>query len=718
MIKNIYSGNVIFNFDNAFFISNNTDTINNIEIDFGDGSGYNSLSLSNAKVISPNISIYYSTIGIKTISTKISYNSGNILYSSSLIDVKNASILSYDEVIPLNEVNPITAPPFLMPYQGNAYVIFGCGNNNYSGSTRLIRKPIIISNGFDPDNTNDIYSIANQQNLISRLNSQGYDVFLIRYASGAGYIEKNARVMVDLLNKIYANQQLSGTGPYFKPVIVGPSMGGIITRSAFDYLRSIGVDEKLTGMFVSFDSPHTGANIPLGDQYFFDFFANKAHNQGTIDSRTKLTTPAAREMLINYCSFFTPSSLYGSFYSSLGFPLTTSRKIAISNGNINGNSLFNPATQMINYSYNYGNWGTVAIADTWAVPNGSSNIFRGRFFDKLYIKPTHILYGVATYNETISISNNNTYLPLDGVAGGTYSINLKIVQNGTGGYGFMTTSCPNSCFIPLISAFKIPTSNLSYNVAAIPNYPYPHNTAITPFDAVYAQPSNEPHVTISASTANILMSEVSPDDLYLQNQNIVADASYHMEARNTIVVGYNVDPTLNRQLPGNYVVSPTGSVTLNAGTEIGIVQEAGFSLGSEAQLYIQSYPCAEIFRLKENTTASNTTKSYNKGAFSQNNFITKKQISADQNPYKIGIYPNPTQGKVSVNIFSPTQQNAVQLSIEDLTGKIVFMQTLDLNAGLSHNELNLLDLVNGVYFVKLNDSQGKLLKADKLMLNR
>ncbi|MBS1651602.1 MAG: T9SS type A sorting domain-containing protein [Bacteroidetes bacterium] len=192
--------------------------------------------------------------------------------------------------------------------------------------------------------------------------------------------------------------------------------------------------------------------------------------------------------------------------------------------------------------------------------------------------------------------------------------------------------------------------------------------------------------------------------------NIIAEKE--IDVQGEVVINSEFDLKI-QSLPSvfNGCNNPTPTLTMSP-SDLSSYCKGGTYQGATYAANQQSSRLIAMNNKKKNSEAQN--------AASTSNFKTKNtsSFSVGNSEYKIGIYPNPTQGKVSVNVFSPTQQNAVQLSIEDLTGKIVFMQTLDLNAGLSHNELNLLDLVNGVYFVKLNDNQGKLIKADKLMLSR
>ena len=143
-------------------------------------------------------------------------------------------------------------------YNRDAYVLYGCGNNNQ------LRKPIIVSDGFDPANVrpyNEIYDLMNQESLIEKLLADGFDVIILDYNSGADYIQRNAQVLISVINNI--NSQLEANGSNSELIIIGPSMAGLISRYALSYLEQNNINHN-TRLYISFDSPHLGANIPLG----------------------------------------------------------------------------------------------------------------------------------------------------------------------------------------------------------------------------------------------------------------------------------------------------------------------------------------------------------------------------------------------------------------------------------------------------------------------
>src|SRR5476651_70080 len=102
---------------------------------------------------------------------------------------------------------------------------------------------------------------------------KGYDLIFVTYEQydyngvhidgGADYIQRNAYTLVKIIQDI--NSKLVASGSSEKLVVVGPSMGGLISRYALTYMEQHSLDHN-TRLWVSFDSPHLGANIPIGDQ--------------------------------------------------------------------------------------------------------------------------------------------------------------------------------------------------------------------------------------------------------------------------------------------------------------------------------------------------------------------------------------------------------------------------------------------------------------------
>ena len=98
------------------------------------------------------------------------------------------------------------------------------------------------------------------------LRLEGYDIVILNapvYTTdgklidgGADYIQRNALVLVELIN--FLNAEKVGDEEL---VVLGPSMGGLIARYGLSYMEQNSIEHE-TRLYISFDSPHRGANIP------------------------------------------------------------------------------------------------------------------------------------------------------------------------------------------------------------------------------------------------------------------------------------------------------------------------------------------------------------------------------------------------------------------------------------------------------------------------
>lgn len=219
--------------------------------------------------------------------------------------------------------NPPTSPPPCdrrklviesdIPYQGfgeseattslaDVYIYY---HRDANGDCEpVLKKPIIICDGFDPLDERDIdgierffkFNSASNEPIdaIQKLRTLGFDIIimnfpvigseevdsrqLVRNASnvyvnrdmrdgGSDYTERNAMLMVKLIQMV--NDSLATNGSNEKLCILGPSMGGQVTRYALAYMEaqqaaSVPHMDHNTRVWCSFDSPHHGANIPIG----------------------------------------------------------------------------------------------------------------------------------------------------------------------------------------------------------------------------------------------------------------------------------------------------------------------------------------------------------------------------------------------------------------------------------------------------------------------
>lgn len=684
----IYQGQFNFMFDNNLIITNTDDTIISIEIDFDDGLGFVNINTSNNNA--ENIrTVNYITTGRKTIAAKVTFSNNNILLSKSSLN-----IVSTSSVVPDNSfyIAGYTNYPDDGYYgytgTGTAYVLYGCGNNNQ------LRKPIIVSDGFDPKNERHfydyldnngsvqmgLYSLLNQENFIEKARAEGFDFVILDYHAGADDIQRNAQVLISLIMNV--NSQLAANGSTSQLVVVGPSMAGLISKYALRYMEINNLNHN-TRLYISFDSPHQGANIPLGDQLWLDFFAKYAGAQGAIDGRAILNTTAAKQMLeYHYTTFPYLNSLRLTlFHPYFGYP-TKCRKIAIANGSGNNTTFFSPCEQLIDYSYSVSPIGNVARGHTFAVPaplSGQCRIFEGKL-------PTYFLLGIPIVYTTQTVKVSNTQ-PYDSAPGGSNNVNEEIANGDTQGKGDIFTNFPNSCFIPTASALALNTG-INFNIIGqsyYPYAPYPISINTSPFDGFFAPTYNQKHVTITDENIGWIMSEVSPVDLYLQNRTI-DNANY--ESRNTITIGKNVDPVLNRQQVGDFITTSGSNVNIHAGQEIILKPGTVFKANSNAHLYIEDFSCPSVLRMGNVINENDSTPNE---IFSE----TTNDIKAPQSNSNFAIYPNPNKGQFTIELNNTATESTIE--IYDLMGKKVWSKISPENK----LEIDISNQPKGIYLVKV-----------------
>ncbi|MFD0349499.1 hypothetical protein ACFQ0M_32645 [Kitasatospora aburaviensis] len=140
-----------------------------------------------------------------------------------------------------------------------------------------LRRPFLFADGFNygPSELPDLFAYFNTPyqpgtpGFFDQLLARGIDVVLIGFEKRHTHIQANAGVAISAITRVIAERV--GDAPL---TVGGVSMGGIVTRYALAKLEHEGVDHQ-TATYLSYDSPHNGAWIPLVLQqmaYFFEDF--------------------------------------------------------------------------------------------------------------------------------------------------------------------------------------------------------------------------------------------------------------------------------------------------------------------------------------------------------------------------------------------------------------------------------------------------------------
>ena len=473
-----------------------------------------------------------------------------------------------------NVVTPITAT---ISYQGydEPQAYFGKGEyeiflDNVDG---VLDKPIIVLDGFDPGDARDIAGLYNSltyggNNLADIVRDEGFDIVVLnapQYTTGgkdidggADYIQRNAMVLVELINLM--NDQKVGDEEL---VVLGPSMGGLIARYALSYMEQNSLDPQ-TRLYISFDSPHRGANIPISLQYLINYLAQQLDDPDALAIvENVLNSPAAKEMLYDHLLAHLqagstylqdPSKLlpegapdfrdaFQSELDALGFPQTV-RNVAMVNGSSQGITTGDPGMLVVDTTLDLGNGATADVALRFTPEAGLTNTVTS--FDSF-------LFGFPVDSFD---ANGQSFAFTDGVdaaPGGTSNISAALEGGGTNPIIDDFIAALNQdeySFIPVISALAISNENDWY---VAPDIGGIHNSA---FVNTYIPSENESHVEITAASAQFALDEI---------RNIVlANTEFDLSTRYQLVrnpVSDAIELRLDQRLDYGEVTLKVFSVT-------------------------------------------------------------------------------------------------------------------------------------------------------------
>jgi len=500
--------------------------ITSVQIDFGDGAGFRTLLKGNT------VSINYTAAGTYYLTANITVSGTTFTARSSIQFSTPPSYMHPDStftvtVAPLyaSITDYLNSPP---GFAGNHTVInnglnggaasctdgsifdqVNCDINPgavvtlVKGCDNVFDKPIIIVTGFDPSNSYTYKKLADYMNLYyggyvgsnyaaptfySDMLQNGYDFVFVTFTKNSDLIENNAQVLEQVITII--NSIKTGTN---KSTIVGISMGGLIVRWALKDMEDHGIDHKVANYF-SYDSPHQGANVPLGIQYFFNELLNdmpflKSFGQIS-DNYNAFTSKAAQQMLVTYAGYGTNHAPLTSPLSAVrvrfaqgllnkGYPQNVNR-YAISNGRGNNTS----GTTNAGNGAQFGNFGpgslifsgTLSIlglesfaTNVSAVPKNSvANICHyayggwkiGRIFGipvpYFVFRTRDIEYtGINPYDDAPGGFENTQSAFVDGLTTSVIPLVVSALATNLGHYGHN--------FVPLASALDL--QNQSYGSA-------------------------------------------------------------------------------------------------------------------------------------------------------------------------------------------------------------------------------------------------------------
>lgn len=467
-------GDVTFALDPALLLVDGAPP-REVAIDFADGLGYRSVAPGEP------VRVRYTRTGTHGLSARLTRADGSVAVARFAFPVAALAAPLPDDTL------HVTAT---IPWQGvygtgRAYVALAPGH-------AAITNPVVVIEGFDIDNSmywDELYALLNQQNLIETLRADGFDAIVLDFTDAIAPIQRNAFVVAELVQQVQA--AVPGSTSL---ALVGASMGGLCSRYALAYMETHALPHRVR-TWISFDAPQLGANIPLGLQYWIQFFAGQSASAA--DFLAALNSPAARQMLLYHVTnppgtTGQPDPLRGALAADLaaiGDWPTLPRRVAIANGSGRATSQgFSPGAQLIRYEYS--ELLAALTGNVWALPDmASGTIFNGRI---------RILFSTTTQTVTV----NNT-LPWDGAPGGSRA-SMAQLDTTQAPYGDIVALHPSHCFIPTVSSLALSPAGPFFDVSSAGSL-----AGLTPFDAVFWPDANEEHVSLTAASAAFVRSEIA-----------------------------------------------------------------------------------------------------------------------------------------------------------------------------------------------------------------
>lgn len=470
--------------------------------------------------------------------------------------------------IALSQVTPIPVTSDLIGYSGATEFPGQAEYFVYLSTDDILDKPIFLIDGFDPGDTRTIDNLyssldytgnPNFTNLGDELRAEGCDLVLVNFPSypnpndsmlmvngGSDFIERNALTVVKIIETI--NTDKAANSPE-QNVIIGPSMGGLIARYALNYMGNDAMLDSDTRLFVSIDSPHLGANVPIGLQHQFNYLANNSTSpvedvQPIIDG--VLNSPAARQLLIDHYlahldssgdgvtfdpsltlpipdAYRTQFELNINSFNSSGFP--SIRNVAVANGSGIGDPylakdgvtevtpgfIVLPDDFSVPVDIDLGIFGTITVdvdLDISMTPIKGSAQQVSNFFTTVPL--------VGTIQSSASSGTTN-FDVVDAASGGLFDLSglsSDLPMDGLAGDFLTALTIDKFSFIPTVSALALEITDEGNNADNIDWY---HDidlsstratTDNTPFDNTYLPDENEDHVQITAANAAFVLNEI------------------------------------------------------------------------------------------------------------------------------------------------------------------------------------------------------------------
>ena len=732
IFSSIFGDDVYFSLPSKFMFNNTKEVYNKIEIDFGNGLGFQTVNNDDIILVHyPNSNNEFIEIKIKA-TVSIGNASPKTLYTHFTLFRKSSSTIK----MPTSNKPKIVGDYNIFEYypkNSNDYRIEYNYLLNASNKSGKLRRPFIVCDGFDygdrrnyfekittfnekydapeDNNTYGLYEVLNgtptlwskgekHPNFIDSLLKYGYDLIFVNFKEGTGDIFKNAASFRGFMNTVI-NKELRDSLTE-ESVVVGPSMGGIITRMALTQMEKAG-EEHFVKIWISFDSPQKGANIPIALQHNIVFGTSFFYIGDIFTAKKKaLDSKASMQLLKHHYSMSDgvshPTKDYIQMFNyldTLGYP-KLSKNYGITNG---GRTILytDAGIQITQFSLNKKN----TLLFGWSQHN-SPGTFQLAHNDRQLGSP--------------QIVKSESQLPLDNAPGGWHdgvnSLNFSPKNNEIKNLNKESVNNKWACFIPTSSAMGCDVNgNTIYSTWE--NFTTCNdNTSSkmkTPFDEIHGMETNEEHTKISAQTGEYVIDEFQ--EYMTSTVRPIVRVGKPINQTIKGKVAYLVIDTIQFGNTGNgntYTLTNTADINIRAGKSIRFHQGFKAVAGSKMSAKIVA-----ISATPYSSTAGSYKSAYveNANSFDPSPYVGKVYDYSEneitplviKDDITLNVFPNPTERIVNIAVDG-LNGNQSTLEIYDALGNTVFSQSISNNGTY---QLDSSFLQSGVYFIKVKSNNSE-----------
>lgn len=521
--------------------------VQTIEFDPEDDGTYTTLGSTYNQVI------HYSTTGTKVLRLRITLDGGIVLLAHTTIDVL-ADDNSHAHLLPSGASSPFrvyldndeTSPTYaiityryasshnsqlvkpLIYVEGFDHPLMGwlstfSANNLEERIEELVKYALLSAAGFSRG-AYDYYWLNDKLSSAPYITDE-FDIVYVDWGNPMASIMDNARLLEQIITSINNSKTVHDDST--KNTIIGHSMGGVIARVALCNMESNPLIHHETKCYVSFDSPHKGANIPLGLQFAFRDLGKILDNiigQSIITNNNTLVLLALYNEVLSCMQSASASQMmyyqvqddysicdnnnWQAFLDDLGFPKGDPgcpiENLAIFNGGAPDTTTDPLMNLYVNVENQFSQSQVLLWLLTWlsnisisfqinhnrgdsGIVDNSSAYYKKKFL----CFPEKTIYLLGDNNETIITHNSDNWmLDYDVIQGS--SLSTIDTTYGTGN-NILSIGINSFPFIPVASALSTEYYHRDYRN----NQPHPLEDI--PFSSYYFPQSREKHQHVDST---------------------------------------------------------------------------------------------------------------------------------------------------------------------------------------------------------------------------